>query len=66
MRVRIAGLADFHDAAVANADVGLHDAPMIDDQRVGDHQIQRAVLGFARGAWSFGPCRRESPCRRRT
>ena len=49
LRVGISGFADFHDAAVADSDVGLHDAPMIDDQRVGDHQIERAVLGLARG-----------------
>ncbi len=49
LRVGIARLADLHDAPVANADIGLHDAPVIDDQRVGDHQIERAVLGLARG-----------------
>ena len=49
LRVRIPGLADLHDAAVAHPDIGFHDAPMIDDQRVGDHQVERAMLGFARG-----------------
>jgi hypothetical protein len=27
----------------------LHDAPVVDDQRVGDHQVERALLGFALG-----------------
>ena len=36
-------LPDLHDAPIADADVGLDDAPMVDDQRVGDHQIQRAA-----------------------
>jgi hypothetical protein len=37
--VRVAGLADGRDAAVLDADVGLDDAPVIDDQRVGDDGI---------------------------
>ena len=47
MRVGIARLADLDDAAVANADVALDDAPVIDDQRIGDHQVERAC----RPAW---------------
>src|SRR5579862_8687460 len=42
-RVRIPGLADLHDSPVANAYVPLHDAPMVDDERVGNHQIERAL-----------------------
>ena len=42
--VRIAGLADRGDAAFLQADVGLHDAPVIDDQRVGDDGVDRALL----------------------
>ncbi len=49
LRIGITRLSDFDDAAVANPDVGLDDSPMIDDQRVGDHQVERAVFGFARG-----------------
>ena len=37
----IAGLADGDDPAVLEADVGLHDAPMVEDQRVGDHGVDR-------------------------
>ena len=37
--VRIAGLSDGGDAAVLHADVGLDDAPVIDDQGIGQHQI---------------------------
>ena len=41
--VGIAGLADGADAPGTNADIGFHDAPMIEDQRVGDDGIDRAV-----------------------
>ena len=41
--VRIAGLADAGDLAVLDADVGLDDAPVVDDQRVGDDGIDGAV-----------------------
>ena len=37
--VRVAGLADAGDAAVLEADVGFDDAPVVDDQRVGDHGV---------------------------
>ncbi len=37
--VRVAGLADRVDAAVLQADVGLDDAPVVDDQRVGDQGV---------------------------
>ncbi len=47
--VGVAGLADAGDAAVLDADVGLDDAPVIDDQRIGDHGIDRALgLGSLR------------------
>ena len=46
LHVRVAGLADPGDAAVRDPDVGLDDAPVIDDQRVGDHGVDRA-LGLA-------------------
>ena len=42
--VRIAGLADRGDVAVLQADVGFHDAPVIEDQRVGDDGVDRALL----------------------
>ena len=32
------------DAAVLEADVGLHDAPVVEDQRVGDDGVDRALL----------------------
>ena len=41
--VRIAGFADSDDAIAANADVGFGDAGVVDDDRVGDDQIERAV-----------------------
>ena len=41
--VGIAGFADAGDAAVADADVRLDDAPVIEDQRVGDHRVDHAL-----------------------
>ena len=38
----IAGLADAGDLAVLDADVGLDDAPVVDDQRVGDDGVDGA------------------------
>jgi hypothetical protein len=43
LHVRIARLADLLDAAVQDRDVGLDDAPMIEDQRVGDDGVDRAL-----------------------
>ncbi len=40
--VGIAGLADAENAAVGDGDIGFDDAPMVDDQRVGDHRVDRA------------------------
>src|SRR5690606_30835939 len=37
--VGVAGLADGGDAAVLQADVGLDDAPVVDDERVGEHRV---------------------------
>ena len=42
--VGIAGLADGGDLAVLQADVGLHDAPVVEDQRIGDDGVDRALL----------------------
>ena len=42
--VGIAGLSDGADVAFLDRNVGLHDAPMVDDQRVGDDGIGRALL----------------------
>src|SRR6185295_1295977 len=49
-RVRIAGFADSHDPAVLYSDVALHDAPMIQNHRVRDHQVQRAIRHFAQSS----------------
>ena len=40
--VGIAGFADGRDAAVLDADVGFDDAPVIEDQRIGDDGVDRA------------------------
>ena len=40
--VGVAGLADPRDAAVPDRQIRLDDAPVIDDQRVGDDRIDRA------------------------
>ena len=49
--VGVARLADRHDAAIAQADVGLDDPPPVEDQGVGDHRVYRPVgpggLGLA-------------------
>ncbi len=42
--IRIAGLADGADVALLDRDIGLHDSRVIDDQRIGDHGIGRALL----------------------
>ena len=41
--VRITGLTDRHDAAIANTDVGLDDPPVVDDHGTGDHRVRCAV-----------------------
>ena len=41
--VGVAGLADAADTAVANADIGLNDAPMVEDHGVGDDRIDRTL-----------------------
>ena len=43
LRVGIARLADGGNAPAAQADIRLHHAPMIQDQRIGDHGIHRAI-----------------------
>jgi hypothetical protein len=41
--VGIPRLAHARDAAVFDADVRLHDAPVIEDQRIGDDEIEHAL-----------------------
>ena len=41
--IRVAGLADRSDHALLDRDVGLDDAPVIDDQRIGDDGVGRAL-----------------------
>src|SRR5258706_11509056 len=41
-RVRVSSLAGLDDSPIADSDVGLNDAPVIDDQSVRNHQIQGA------------------------
>src|SRR5690606_37228074 len=43
----VTGFADPEDAATLDADVGLLDAGVIDDQRVRDHDVERLLLGGA-------------------
>ena len=47
--IRIARLADAGDQAVLDADIGLEDAGVIDDQGVGDDAIERVGLADAGG-----------------
>ncbi len=44
LRVGIARLADAGDPPVLDTDVGLDDAPVVEDQGVGDHGVDRALL----------------------
>ena len=55
LHVRIAGLADGGDPPVLDADIGLHDAPVIEDDRVGDDGVDRAL---AHASPAPAPCRR--------
>ena len=41
--IGIAGLADRSDHPFLDRDVGLHDTPVVDDQRIGDDGIGRAL-----------------------
>jgi hypothetical protein len=50
LRVGIARLADGGDQAVLEADIGLVDAGVVDDQRIGDDGIDRA-FGPRRWLW---------------
>ena len=63
LHVRIAGLAELEDAPADDADVAFDDAPVVEDHGVGDDGVDRAVGVRRPGS---GPCRRGSPCRRRT
>src|SRR5712672_1956415 len=42
--IGIAGFADGADVAFLDGDIRLHDPPMVDDQRIGDDGIGRALL----------------------
>ena len=42
--IRIAGLADGGDFAVLEPDIGFDDAPMVENERVGDDGVDRALL----------------------
>lgn len=41
--VRVASFADFVNFAVFDTDIGLDDAPPVDDQRIGNHRIYRPI-----------------------
>ncbi len=43
LHIGVPGLADPGNTTVANADIGLDDAGIIKDQRVGDHGIDRSL-----------------------
>ena len=48
-RVGVTGLTDAHDAAVADAHIGLHHTPVVEDERPGDDHIGCALgAGAAR------------------
>src|SRR6516165_4264682 len=41
--IRVAGLADAADAAVADADIGFDDAPVVEDHGIGDDGVDRTL-----------------------
>src|SRR5262249_31397234 len=41
--IRIAGLADAGDLAVPYSDIAFDDAPMVEDQRIGDNGVDRTL-----------------------
>src|SRR5258705_1859743 len=43
LHIGIAGFADDGNTPVLDADIGLHDAPVVENQGVGDHRINRAL-----------------------
>src|ERR1700751_6483379 len=43
LHIGIAGFADGGNAPVLNADIGLHNSPVIENERVGDNFINRAL-----------------------
>jgi len=43
LNIGVAGLADAADAAVADADIGLDDAPMVEDHGIGDDGVDRTL-----------------------
>ncbi len=45
LNVRVSGFADGEDPPIFYADIRFHDPPVIDDQRVGEHQIHAVVGG---------------------
>src|SRR5262249_58799405 len=54
LHIGIASFAYGGNTPVLDADIGLHDSPVIDNQRVGDDRINRA---FAAGPVRFTPAR---------
>jgi hypothetical protein len=62
--IRIARLADGGDAPALQADVRLDDAPMVEDERIGDApfplHLQRACFWLCRHAVADGLCRRRT------
>src|SRR4029078_9248053 len=42
-QIRIAGLANADNATIPYADVGLHNPPPVDDDRVRDHEVERTL-----------------------
>lgn len=39
LHIGVAGLADHRNASMLDANVGFDDAPVVDDQRIGQHQV---------------------------
>src|SRR5215470_1258916 len=47
LHIRIASLADGGNTTVLDADIGLHNSPVIENERIGDDRINRALAAGA-------------------
>jgi len=49
-RIGVASFTNLHDTSILNPNIAFHDAPVIDNQRVCDDEVERAIRSLARGA----------------
>src|SRR6266849_3212947 len=49
-RIGVASFTNLHDTSILNANIAFNDAPVIDNQRVGNDKVERAIRSLTRGA----------------